>query len=648
MLWKVVKKISAPFFLFSSFFLWAQEQKDSLSTKIKKVILIGRNPISEKFSVEELHKLDIYFNPASKADPLNAITILPSSTNTEETANPVLRGGSADRSRVYINGVPIINPVRNTQDNGLGNFSLFNTELIDKQYIYPSNPPLSYGNSSAGIVTIETNKRLENNNLQLSTALSNIGALWNKKLGKNNFFQGYGNIQFSSLLTVLNRKSLQNLHNFSSKDLGFNTHLSILKNGSFNTYNYFIDEAYNAKDFSLNYAGTAYAGQRRFFSVNNLDYRKGRSKVRAALSSDWARRRYTFGNIDSKSNSLRFFAKIHHQYQVNKKLSIQYGLDYIRARYHYNQIHPLFSYTFRPENPAVKDKEITNFYTLESYLYTDYELTHRLGLSAAIRKNIISDKNITPFWSEQFSAHYRLGNNQWFFSAGNYHSYSTPTEIKHGVHLLSSRQAALDYKRQMRKWNLSAAFYAKQDQGNFQQERFRAELFDKIQSLGFEFSIKHDFLRYFSGQISNTFLHQKGYIGEKIYRTKMNLHYFIKSQLTYSHPQIFTASMVAATRAGNYYTPVMSAEFDSAKQFYIPAFSSLNRSEFKPYFRLDFTMNKVIAIRDNGLIVYLSISNVLNRKNQRSVYYNQKYSKTYFNFYQQRILYFGLQFRMIN
>ena len=72
-----------------------------------------------------------------------------------------MRGGSADRSRVFINGSPVLNPVRNGQDNGMGNFSILNTEIIDKQYVYASNPPLIYGNSSAGIVDIETNKNLQ-------------------------------------------------------------------------------------------------------------------------------------------------------------------------------------------------------------------------------------------------------------------------------------------------------------------------------------------------------------------------------------------------------------------------------------------------------------------------------------------------------
>jgi len=59
-------------------------------------------------------------SPVSQGDPLKAITILPASTTTNETANPSLRGSSADRTRVILNGVPIYKPVRASQLNNQG------------------------------------------------------------------------------------------------------------------------------------------------------------------------------------------------------------------------------------------------------------------------------------------------------------------------------------------------------------------------------------------------------------------------------------------------------------------------------------------------------------------------------------------------
>ena len=127
-----------------------------LNINLNEVVLTYKDPISIQFSVNKLSSLDVYLNPLANGDPLKAIALLPSSTNINENSNPVLRGSSANRSSVILNGVPIINPIKNSQVNSVGNFSLFNTEIIDKQYIYASNPPLTYGGASAGLIEIET------------------------------------------------------------------------------------------------------------------------------------------------------------------------------------------------------------------------------------------------------------------------------------------------------------------------------------------------------------------------------------------------------------------------------------------------------------------------------------------------------------
>ena len=164
---------------------------------LAEVIITAQDPISEQFSVVTLKKLDIYFNPVSQGDPLKAITTLPASTTTDETANPSLRGSSANRSRVVLNGVPVYNPVRASQLNNQGFFSLFNPEIIDKMYVYASNPPLTYGNTSAGLVEIQTNKELTANQLQLSASLASTGVFLSQQLKKEvSFIQVYGNYQF--------------------------------------------------------------------------------------------------------------------------------------------------------------------------------------------------------------------------------------------------------------------------------------------------------------------------------------------------------------------------------------------------------------------------------------------------------------------
>lgn len=86
------------------------------------------------------------------------------------------------------------------------------------------------------------------------------------------------------------------------------------------------------------------------------------------------------------------------------------------------------------------------FYYIEPYLYLNYEVLHNLGVSSAIRKNILYNTGTQSFTSYQLSSHYELNNkNRFILSGGKYHSYTTPNFYIRDYTLLSSDQVALDY-----------------------------------------------------------------------------------------------------------------------------------------------------------------------------------------------------------
>lgn len=626
------------------------QEKDTISVKplaLQEVIVLGRNPISERFSVTKIEKLDIYFNPTARGDALNAIQILPASTNTDETANPVLRGGDADRSRVYLNGAPILNPVRNSQSNGLGNFSLLNTEIIEKQYVYASNPPLTYGNSSAGIVEIETNQQLNNNGLQLSLALSNIGLMFNKKLSDKIFLQAYGNRQFSDILLKLNRSQLPDLDNFSSTDVGLNSRINFNKKWSFNSISYFINEEYNAKNYYLNYKNNSEALQERFFTINNIDYLTGRSKFRLSSLYDRSNKRFKFGLTDSDLTQNLYFMSLSHKYAVTNMLTFQYGLDFMHQDHHYDELRPLYYYANNKKSPTYFSVKESPFTYGEVYAYSDYKINSRIGISTGIRQNIYTSNSMKNFTSFQLSSFFHINRtNRLVFGIGNYNSYSTPNYIQQQVYLLNSKQVALDYSFEKRKYNVVLACFFKNDQGNFHSNTI--ERFDKILNTGFEMGGNYNLSKNLSMGISNSFLIQHGYLDKQRMNTTNNLKYFIKSHIIYNNPKLLTTSISVNTRPGSRYTKVVDATFNPLARDFEPSYELLNNSIYHKYTRIDFTANKIFNIKNNALIGFLTINNVLNKQNQSTAYYKEDYTLTHFRFFQQRVIYLGIQFRINN
>lgn len=634
-----------PFFLLS-FYCFCQEENDTVNDvqELNEIILVAKDPISEKFSVEKLGKMDIYLNPASNADPLKAVSILPASTNVEETANPSLRGGSADRSRVYLNGSPILNPVRFGRDNGLGNFSLFNAEIIDKQYVYASNPPLTFGNSSAGIVEIETNNKLRDEGFQISLALSNLGTMWNKKISNNNFIQVYGNYQFDKAFLELNKKTLENLNSFSTLDFGANTRIQISDKLDFNSFNYFIDEKYDVLSNSLNFSSNAIASKNRFFSANNIDYTNNKTRIRYATLFDYGKSNFTYGNINSNVSNYQYFNTIGIKSKYTRNFTVQYGIESSIYYNHYNEVIPIYFYALSNTRSVIENKDEIDFYYIEPYLYLNYELLNNLGISGAIRKNILYDKNAKSFTSYQLSSHFEINHkNRFILSSGKYHSYTTPNFYIRDYTLLSSNQLALDYYFESHKFNLSSAIYYKNDKGDFRLNDF--EKYDKIKTFGFELNLAFPVYKHFRLNVSNSYIDQKQFISENKFNTALNLKYFVKAQLMYSNPTLFNCSLLFTTRPGNNYTSVNAGVYNTNSNDYEPNFNIPFASTFSDYKIFDFSINKLIALKKSYIVAFASVNNIFDHKNQSSVYYNTNYTQELFNYFQRRTLYFGMQLR---
>lgn len=626
-----------------SMFCSAQEVSvDTLSQALHEIVIVNKNPIAEKYASIQLNKMEVYFNPASSGDPLKAIALLPFSTSTTESANPVLRGGRSDQSRVYLNGVPIANPVRNTQENGFGNFSLFNAEMIDNQYVYASNPPLTYGNSSAGIVAIETTKELERDSYQIVSALSSLGLQVNKKVKKQDFFQLYGNFQFDEGLKAVNKRSLTDLNAFQSMDGGLNFRINVTPRITWNSYTYAIDERYNALKYQLSYHSNSEADQKRAFSVNTFEYSAVKSLFRVVSLVDWSQTSYRFKTIDAKGKSTQLFFAFSHKYRINTGWSIQYGVDVNLRHYAYDEVRPLHYYALEEHHPTQRLQETVSFTAVELYGYTEYKFTNQLGVSVGMRKSIAPHEKKIDFFSYQFSTFYKINAfHRFILGLGSYNSYATPNYYDHQMHLINSKQLALDYYYERGKTALTGAVYIKKDCGQFQLSVMEQET--EQQKIGIEGSFTQQFNRYVSLFLANTLLYQTDEVNATTTKDWM---YFTKAQVTYANPKLVTASLVCTTHPGEHYTQFNSSVFDAQEKVFIPVVTAYNKEKFNSYFRLDLTVNKLFPMGRHYLIAYCTISNLLNRKNDKSPYYTEDYSHVFFQKFQRRVAYIGLQFKI--
>ena len=608
---------------------------------IADVVVVAQNPIAEQFSVVVLNKLDIYLNPMSQGDPLKAITLLPASTTDDESANPSFRGSAADKSRVVLNGVPIYQPVRNSDVDGVGTFSIFNTEMIDKQYVYASNPPLTYGNIGAGLVEIETSKNLNRRQLQVAISMASMGVFAASNLKPNTFFQIFSNYQFPGLFLQIHRKSLASLQDFYTKDFGLNVHTHLNPQITSNTFLYGIDEGYNYSSTIFTHSGVAVANKKRAFLIQNIKYSDEQLLLSWNGAVDFSTTQFMFGNLHSRSNNPQTYQTLDAKWAVSEQLTLQTGITYNFQQYRFNDSLPVFYYALSSNSPNFNADATVLNHQLETYCYLKWGLNNKWSFSTGIRKNFPNNQQ-RSFWSYQFSSKIQLTPYQsLLLSAGKYYNYTVPSVLQKEFILSNSQQVALDYTIQKNNQQFKGAIYYKQASDATVRSNFSQ--FGIITTWGLELYWEKTFKNYFILTLANTFLEQHLKVNSQSYRGDYDYNYFIKATLQYQRPAWFNLSVAFIARPGNFYTPISGAIFDTTTSFYVPNFEdSYNSAQYDAYQRLDFSFSKMIGFKKMTVLTFLNLNNVFNWKNPQTIVYNRDYSATYFDNYQLRTVYAGV------
>lgn len=611
------------------------------SVPINEVTVKTSASLTREFSIKKMDKLSIYMSPVSNGDPLKAISFLPYSTNTSETANTELRGSSADVSRVVLNNVPIYRPIRNTRLDGLGNFSIFNTELIEEQLVYAGNPPLKFSNSIAGLVEIKTIEKLKNpEELRLSLSLASVGASYSKELNNKSFYQLYGNHQFSSAYLKLNDENSSFIHDFSSTDAGLNFHYRLSDRLFTNLYSYFITEEYNSDNFMANYMDNMYSRNIRNFNVANIEYRSPFFSIALNNGTNFMKTNFNFGNFDNQQTEEQIFTSIDSKIFFTKFLSLQTGLSHEYSKEIFSNTLPRYPYAVSPKDSAFSFINPTKMQNTEVYLYGKLLLGNIIG-GLGLRKNIptTDQENYLSFqgnFKYNLSKHHSL-----LFSAGKYNGYSIPDYLIEDFHQVQSKQFSFEYSFNADQLDINFALYTKKERQPLYYREFDSIRTTNLEIKGIEFSFEYSYERFkFYGSCISLDSHFN--VGEEDWYNSYNdMDYLLKASSSYYNQKVFNISLNLTVHPGLYYTPVTGSELDESTENYRPLYGQYNSQHHTSYTSLDLTINKIINYKQSRILVFSTISNLLNKSNQQKIIYNKDYSEISYWNYQKRIIYFG-------
>lgn len=607
------------------------------------VVIKSGSPISSFYTISEIGKFDIYMNPLSQGDVLTAVTALPSSTSIDETSSPALRGSSGDASIVTLNGVPIHNPSKTNSLNNQGIFGIFNPELIDKEYVYASNPPLIYGNTTAGMVEIETTNKLDNNQIQVGANFTGFNMLLSKRLNDSNHFHIFGNLLGSSFLKRIEQSSFPEVINFNTYDIGTSFYSKVNKSVEFRNYNYINADKYHGTYSIYSYDDSIKYKTNRFLTINNLKFFFKKGVINLNQGWEYSASNLNFGVINCKESLTSIFFSLYCKVFINKKLPIQTGIEYRHRRFHFDDIFPYNYYSVFPNSPQEVLHNTIKKDFIEHYIYASYDVTDKIASSVSVRYNFPFN-NLQKFFSYQGCVKYTFNPyNNILIGIGKYHRYNDPSTYYPTFNLVSSSHFSIDYTYRTNIITIKGAVYYKSSHEDIGKDRVYDLKLNNTYTKGIETSIRYSISNHFEMFCSNSFIHQR-YKTEagNLFRGKYDLYYFIKASLTYRHSKIGSLSLAFTSRPGLPTTSITSSYYDENQNVYIPIWGEYNADVMPCYSRLDISYNNVINFKSFKLLYYASIYNTLNNENVMEYYYNPDYSIRGKRLFQKRMFFLGL------
>ena len=273
------------------------------ATTISTVTVSAKKLVSREFAVESINKLDIYLNPSAKADALLAVQSLPSVTNSDEAANISLRGSPPSETGIFLNNVPLNDVVRFDQANGIGQFSIFNTNLIETVNVFPSNPPLEFGHATSGVVALYTDDELPERLTGVSLNLVGLGVYRSQQLGKQTAMVAYGNLNTHHGLVGLNRSSLENLNSLQTIDGGIYAIHRFGPSTVLKVFNFSLFEKYQYKSRFPGYSGLYRQKKDRNLSIVNFSHRYKKFQWQVNQGFNFSQASYSIGVLDVSSKT---------------------------------------------------------------------------------------------------------------------------------------------------------------------------------------------------------------------------------------------------------------------------------------------------------------------------------------------------------
>ncbi|AWL09845.1 hypothetical protein HME7025_01996 [Aquirufa nivalisilvae] len=590
-------------------------------------------PMSEDFVNHKINFLDVVLNASSKADPLLAVQSTTAASPYNESASISFRGSNPQLTQIYVNDIPIPEPIKFTQMSSIGTFSLIPINTIKDLLIFPSNPPIELMNASTGVVQIQTNESFNKPSLELDVSLGQTGIYWTPWSKEKNGISFFGHHQFSPLLKFFNPSSLSNLPHFSESDWGMNAYFQTKNLWRLKLFSLFMNEKYASQFKHPSFEGIFDYQKNRHIQTINLSKLLEHAQWTFKFGLHESAQRDSTGNYAYQPKSLHLFCGIDLQLFPMEKWTIKLGYQWLQAKINYQIQKPFFNFDYRPQSPSILFSNNPSISQHELFLSSNYELAKQFRFGLGLK--LIDSPQLNHFQiTHQIHTRWYIRDSNTYTHVAWSKQIASLFTLEKDYIWVNSQQLSWDiiHEQELAKWGFSAYYKTEKSTINTGQA-WGAEInYSLLQPKS-----KHEIgIGSHWSQLND---------GNLIQNSPYQIPYFLRTQSQWKW-KYFDLSISGILRSGNYFRPLISSTYSTEWQIYIPQFEPRANQSLSPYLRIDAMISKIIHQSERvSWITYLSIGNVLNRDNAKSINYSWDYQQAFQEYFQKRIIYIGFQLR---
>lgn len=571
--------------------------KESSNVLDEVVISAGTFEAGDKSKNTVLNSLDIVTTAGSNADIVAALQTLPGTQTVGESGRLFVRGGEADETQTYVDGIRVAQPFGSTTQNlpTRGRFSPF---LFSGISFSTGGYSAEYGEALSSVLLLNTTDVATENKTDISFMTVGLGIANTQKWKKSSLTFNTAYIDLSPYQVAIPQnvdwnKAFQSLS-------GEIVYRYQLERGLFKLYS-----AYDASRFDLNQESINSVAKTRVNLKNNNLYVN--ASYKGNFGSNWqliTGLSYGFGtnkidldsdNINNTEHATHLKLKI--RKPISDKVKLSFGTDYFMTQFDEK-------YSFISNTTGYKSN------ILAAFTEADIFFSKKLALKVGIRTSnnyLLNETSISP----RTSIAYKI-------------SKASQFSMAYGEFEQAPRQDYLKFNSDFK--NERASHYILNYQYNKGKRTFRSEIYFK----DYNDLVKYDtqVAQYNSNYNNNGFGFAKGLdIFWRDNQSVKNLEYWIsysyidtkrdyknyETEVTPSFVAKNNFSVVTKYWINDWKSSVgLSYSFNSGRPFDNPNEASFMNGKTKSYNNVSMSWAYLLSQQK---ILYFSISNVLGTQN---------------------------------